>query len=34
MKTIIFIKIQARFIKLFLKKTTDNPLIVKNIKNL
>ena len=34
MKTIIFIKIQARFSKLFYKETTDNPLMVKNIKNL
>ena len=29
MKTIIFIEIQARFTKSFLKKTIDNPSIVK-----
>ena len=30
---IMFIEIQARFTKLFLRKTTDNPLMVKSIKN-
>ena len=32
-KTIIFIEIQVRFTKSFKKNTTNNPLMVKTIKN-